>query len=104
MTVLKTRKQSSPAQSRELLGALQARFQKNMNRHERIEWTNVSAKLEATPEKLWSLGEMERTGGEPDAVGLDKKTGEYVFLIVHRKALKTVEAFATTGKRWIHGK
>ena len=79
MTVLKTRKQSSPAQSRELLGALQARFQKNMNRHERIEWTKVSAKLEANPEKLWSLCEMERTGGEPDVVGLDKKTGEYIF-------------------------
>jgi hypothetical protein len=57
---------------------LQARFEKNMNRHRGIEWTQVQARLEAHPEKLWSLNEMERTGGEPDVVGLDK-TGEYTF-------------------------
>ena len=63
----------------ELLRALKARFEKNMNRHDGLEWAKVQAKLEANPEKLWSLGEMERTGGEPDVVGFDKTTGEYIF-------------------------
>src|SRR5450631_953061 len=63
----------------ELLRALKARFEKNMNRHKGVEWAQVQAKLEANAEKLWSLSEMERTGGEPDVVGLDKKTGEYIF-------------------------
>ncbi len=62
-----------------LLSALQARFEKNMNRHKGLEWAKVQPKLEAHPEKLWSLSEMERTGGEPDVVGHDKKTGEYIF-------------------------
>jgi len=73
------KKELSPEQREELLGALKARFEKNMNRHNGLEWANVQAKLEANPEKLWSLNEMERTGGEPDVVGYDKKTGEYVF-------------------------
>ena len=60
----------------ELFRALKARFEKNMNRHKGLDWAQVQAKLEANAEKLWSLNEMERTGGEPDAVGLDKKTGE----------------------------
>jgi len=63
----------------ELLGALKIRFEKNMNRHEGLKWAEVQAKLEANPEKLWSLNEMERTGGEADVVGYDEKTGEYVF-------------------------
>ena len=63
----------------EVLKLLKARFEKNMNRHEGLEWANVLAKLQAETEKLWSLNEMERTGGEPDIVGLDKKTGEYIF-------------------------
>jgi hypothetical protein len=63
----------------ELLSALKARFEKNMNRHKGLEWANVQAKLEANPEKLWSLNEMERTGGEPDVIGHDNKTGEYIF-------------------------
>jgi len=66
-------------QREELLLALKARFEKNMNRHKGLEWANVQAKLEANIEKLWSLNEMERTGGEPDVVGHDKKTGEYIF-------------------------
>ena len=66
-------------QREELLSALKARFEKNMNRHQGFEWAKVKAKLEADSEKLWSLNEMERTGGEPDVVGYDKKTGEYVF-------------------------
>ena len=63
----------------ELLSTLKTRFEKNMNRHAGLEWAEVQAKLEADNEKLWSLNEMERTGGEPDVVGLDKKTGEYIF-------------------------
>ena len=62
-----------------LLKALKTRFEKNMNRHKGLEWAKVQAKLEANTEKLWSLNEMERTGGEPDVVGHDKKTGEYIF-------------------------
>jgi hypothetical protein len=69
----------SPKQREELLKALKARFEKNMNRHKGLEWAKVQAKLEANAEKLWSLNEMERTGGEPDVVGQDKKAGEYVF-------------------------
>jgi hypothetical protein len=63
----------------ELLKVLKARFEKNMNRHQGLEWPKVQAKLDASPEKLWSLNEMERTGGEPDVVGFDEKTGEYIF-------------------------
>ena len=69
----------SPEQHEELPKTLKARFEKNMDRHQGLEWAKVQAKLEANPEKLWSLHEMERTGGEPDVVGQDKKTGEYIF-------------------------
>jgi hypothetical protein len=74
-----TKKELSPKEREELLGALKARFGKNMNRHKGLEWTKVQAKLEANAEKLWSLNEMEKTGGEPDLVGHDQKTGEYIF-------------------------
>src|SRR5438876_4469866 len=73
------KKELSPEQREELLRALKARFEKNMNRHKGLKWANVRAKLQANTEKLWSLNEMERTGGEPDVVGHDKKTGEYIF-------------------------
>src|SRR6202166_1606984 len=73
------KKDLSPERREELLRALKARFEKNMNRHEGLEWAKVQAKLEVNAEKLWSLNEMERTGGEPDVVGHDKKTGEYIF-------------------------
>jgi Protein of unknown function (DUF4256) len=73
------KKTLSAEQREELLTALKARFEKNMNRHKGIEWAKVQARLKATPQKLWSLNEMERTGGEPDVVAQDKKTGEYVF-------------------------
>jgi hypothetical protein len=73
------KKRLSSAQRGELLTSLKARFEKNLNRHKDPEWPKVQAKLEASVEKLWSLNEMERTGGEPDVVGQDKKTGEYVF-------------------------
>src|SRR6266513_2787607 len=68
------KKKLSPEQREELLRALKARFEKNMNRHQGLEWAKVKAKLEANAEKLWSINEMERTGGEPDVVGHDKKT------------------------------
>jgi hypothetical protein len=73
------KKELSPEQHEELLSALKARFEKNPNRHKGLEWAKVQAKLESITEKLWSLKEMERTGGEPDVVGFDKKTGEYIF-------------------------
>lgn len=73
------KKELSPGQSKELLSTLKARFEKNMNRHEGLEWANVQTRLEADPGKLWSLDEMELTGGEPDVVGHDEKTGEYIF-------------------------
>jgi len=69
----------SKSQREEILAALKARFEKNMNRHQGLEWGRVAAKLEANAAKLWSLSEMERTSGEPDVVGYDKKTGEYIF-------------------------
>jgi uncharacterized protein DUF4256 len=79
MKATKTNKELSGKQREELLKALQARFEKNMNRHQGVEWAKVKAKLEANAEKLWSLSEMERTGGEPDVVAHDKKTGDYIF-------------------------
>jgi hypothetical protein len=72
-------RQLSPKQREELLTALKARFEKAMSRHKGLEWADVQARLEANADKLWSLNEMERTGGEPDVVGQDKKTGEYIF-------------------------
>ena len=72
-------KQLSPTQREELIRTLKERFEQNMNRHQGLQWADVQAKLEATPEKLWSLYEMERTGGEPDVVGYDDQTGEFIF-------------------------
>ncbi len=74
-----SKKKLSPKQTEDVLGTLRARFEKNMNQHKDINWDKVQAKLESNPEKLWSLSEMERTGGEPDVVGYDKKTDEYIF-------------------------
>jgi hypothetical protein len=76
-SITSNKKQLSPKQREELLGTLKARFEKNMGRHQGLVWAKVQVRLEANPEKLWSLQEMERTGGEPDVVGL--KSGEYVF-------------------------
>jgi hypothetical protein len=73
------KKELSSTQREELLNTLESRFEKNMDRHKSLEWPKVRAKLEANPEKLWSLNEMEKTGGEPDVVAHDKKTGEYIF-------------------------
>ena len=74
-----SKKELSPEQLEELLITLQTRFEKNIKRHENLEWAKVRAKLEAVPEKLWSLNEMERTGGEPDVAGFDETAGEYIF-------------------------
>jgi hypothetical protein len=80
MKTAKTNKNDlSPDRREELLGVLKTRFEKNMNRHIGLSWADVKTRLEARAEKLWSLGEMEKTGGEPDVVGQDKKTGEYLF-------------------------
>ena len=80
MNNIKSNKKELPLKQREeLLNTLKVRFERNMNRHKGLEWAKVEAKLEGNTEKLWSLNEMETTGGEPDVVGHDKKTGEYIF-------------------------
>jgi hypothetical protein len=74
-----TKKELAPKQREALLTALKARFEKNTNRHTGLEWANVKDRLQANPQKLWALSEMERTGGEPDVIGHDKKTSEFIF-------------------------
>lgn len=73
------KKSLSPPQHKKLLGILENRFEKNQHRHKGLAWNKIQAKLDAAPDKCWSLNEMENTGGEPDVVGFDKKTGEYLF-------------------------
>ena len=80
MKAAKSKKELSPKQREELLGSLQSRFEMNLQRHVKLDWAKVRARLDANPEKLWSLGEMERTGGEPDVVGHDAKSGEVTFV------------------------
>ncbi len=75
----KTGKKLSPAEIAELLETLKDRFEENMSRHKGLKWADIAARLEAHPDKLWPLSEMERTGGEPDVVAFDKKTGEFIF-------------------------
>ena len=89
---------------KELLKVLQNRFEKNMNRHKDLLWAKVQAKLEANTEKLWSLNEMERTGGEPDVIGTDNKTGEFIFVDCSQKPPKTAEMSVMIAKRWTHGR
>ncbi len=74
-----TKKELSAPQREELLKTLKARFEHNLNRHKGLDWAKVQSRLQAKPEKLWSLNEMERTGGEPELVGQDKKSGEFIF-------------------------
>ncbi|HAH25692.1 MAG TPA: DUF4256 domain-containing protein [Prolixibacteraceae bacterium] len=76
---MENKKELSPEQREEIISVLKSRFEKNMNRHQGLEWAKIKAKLEANPNKLWSINEMESTGGEPDVVGFDNKTGEYIF-------------------------
>jgi hypothetical protein len=80
MKTAKTRNKLAAAERQELLKTLKARFEKNVNRHKGLEWAKVEEKLESNAEKLWSLSEMERTGGEPDVIGQDKDSGEYIFI------------------------
>src|ERR671917_1866030 len=77
---VETRQQLPPEQRAALLSTLKARFEKHMNRHHGLQWTAVQARLQANPEKLWSLSEMERTGGEPDVLGHDANAGEIIFM------------------------
>jgi hypothetical protein len=95
-----TKKKLLPEDREELLKALKARFEKNMNRHKGLEWAKVQAKLEADPEKLWSLNEMERTGGEPDVVGHDKKTGEYILYDCSAESPKGRRSFCYDRAAW----
>jgi len=97
MRIAKTKKELSPDQRKELLRALKARFEKNTNRHKGLEWAKVQAKLETDTEKLWSLNEMERTGGEPDVVGHDTKTGEYIFYDCSAESPKGRRSFCYDG-------
>src|SRR6202171_4960893 len=92
------KKKLSPEHREELLRTLKARFEKNINRHKGLEWAKVQAKLEANTEKLWPLNEMERTGGEPDVVGHDKKTGEYIFYDCSAESPKGRRSFCYDGE------
>ena len=92
------KKELSPGQFEELLSTLKARFEKNMKRHKGLEWAKIQAKLEADTEKLWSLNEMERTGGEPDVVGHDNKTGEYLFYDCSAESPKGRRSICYDGK------
>ena len=88
----------SPEQQEELLKALKARFEKNMDRHKGLAWANVQARLKGNGQKLWSLSEMERTGGEPDVVGHDAKTGEYIFYDCSAESPKGRRSFCYDGE------
>ena len=93
MTAAKAEKKLSSEQREELLKTLKSRFEKNMGRHEGLDWAKVKAKLEANPSKLWSLREMETSGGEPDVVAHDKKTGEYIFFDCSPESPKSRRSF-----------
>ena len=91
--VKSNKKELSREEREQLLRTLKTRFEKNMNRHQGLEWTKVQARLEANAEKLWSLGEMERTDGEPDVIDRDKKTGEYIFYDCSAESPKSRRSF-----------
>ncbi|MCB8966606.1 MAG: DUF4256 domain-containing protein [Ardenticatenaceae bacterium] len=93
-------KELSPVQQDELLETLKERFAKNMNRHEGLDWANVQERLEANPQKLWSLNEMERTGGEPDVVAYEEKTGEYTFYDCAAESPKGRRSLCYDGEAW----
>jgi hypothetical protein len=94
---VETRQQLSREQRGALLSTLKARFEKHINRHQGLQWTAVQARLEANPESLYSLNEMERTGGEPDVVGHDKKTASTSSTTVQRKAPKAAQCVLRPG-------
>lgn len=97
----KVSRELSNDQKRDILKVLQNRFEKNIDRHKGINWADVQAKLETKPSKLWSLHEMELTGGEPDVVGMDETSHEYIFFDCSPESLKIEEAFVMTGRRLI---
>ena len=94
----------SSEQREKILTTLKARFEKNMNRHEGLEWANVQAKLETNAEKLWSLNEMEITGGEPDVINYDKKADVYIFYDCSEQSPKAAEVFVMIERHWSQGK
>jgi len=100
----KDRKDPSLEGQGKLIETLRLRFESNSNRHRAIDWAHVRKRLEANPEKLWSLNEIEITGGEPVVVGYDKDTGEFVFYDCSPESPTGEEAFATTGRPWSRGK
>jgi len=100
MKSIKTKKGLSTEQLVELLRTLKTRFEKNMNRHKGLEWAKVQARLEANSGKLWSLSEMERTGGEPDVVGHDKTKGEYIFFDCSAESPKGRRSLCYDGEAW----
>jgi hypothetical protein len=95
---ISNKKELSAEEREELLRTLKARFEKNMNRHKGLEWAKVQARLQANAERLWSLNEMERTGGEPDVVGHDKQTGEYIFFDCSRETPKDRRSLCYDGE------
>jgi hypothetical protein len=95
---MSSKKSLTPEQHQELLSILKSRFEKNMNRHNGLEWAKVLARLNANNQKLWSLNEMEKTGGEPDVVGYDKKTGEYIFFDCSPESPAGRRSFCYDGK------
>ncbi len=95
-----TKNKLTTSAKKELLDILQARFEKNMNRHKGMAWTALQAALEANPDKLWSLNEMEMTGGEPDVVGFDKKTGQYIFYDCAAESPKGRRSLCYDRKAW----
>lgn len=100
MKAAKNKKEPSSEQREELLKTLQDRFEKNMSRHQGVEWAKVKATLESNSEKLWSLGEMERTGGAPDVVGHDKRTNEYIFFDCSAQTPKARVSFCYDREAW----
>jgi hypothetical protein len=90
----------SAEQQADLLKVLKSRFEKNMNRHKGLEWTKLQAKLETNKDKLWSLHQMEESGGEPDVVGYDKKTGEYIFYDCSTESPKERRSLCYDRKAW----
>lgn len=94
------KKELSPKEAESLLAMLQSRFEKNLKRHKGIEWDKVRAKLEAKPEKLWSLNEMEASGGEPDVIAHDKKTGEYIFYDCSAESPKGRRSLCYDAEAW----
>ncbi len=97
---MENRKKLSPEQTEKLIQIIKSRFVKNMDRHPGLEWGNLLVRLEANPEKLWSLNEMEQTGGEPDVIGQDKNTGEYLFVDCSAESPKGRRSYCYDRAAW----